>query len=74
MSIAENKNINHLLNLLINCISTRSATHVLSLKGECTFLLSNFLVIILHNSSGNLLLEIFSFLTVPHGVFLSKKP
>ena len=59
MSIINNKNLNHLLNSLINCISARSAPQILSMKGECTFLLLNFLIIGLCNSSANYLLEIF---------------
>ena len=38
MSITRNKNKNPSLNLLINCISARSALQILSIKGECTFL------------------------------------
>ena len=59
MSIINNKNLNHLLNLLINCISARSAPQIFSIKGECTFLLLNFLIIGLCNSSANYLLETF---------------
>ena len=36
---------------------------MLSIKGECTFLFSNFLIIGLCNSSANSLFDIFSFLT-----------
>ena len=72
MSITHNKNLNPLLNLLINCISTRSAPQILPIKGECTFLLLNFLIIGLCNYFANSLLDIFSFLTVPPEVFLSK--
>ena len=43
------------LNLLINCISSQ----ILSIKGDCTFLFLNFLIIGLCNSSANSLLEIF---------------
>ena len=67
-----NKNLNPLLNLLINCISARSAPQTLSIKNECTFLFSNFLIIGLCNSSAYSLLEIVSFLTVSSDVFLSK--
>ena len=38
MSVTHNKNLNRLLNLLINCISARSAPQILSIKGECAFL------------------------------------
>ena len=61
MSITHNKNLNTLSNLLINCISARSAPQILSIKGKCTFLLLNFPIIGLCNSSANSLLEIFSF-------------
>ena len=37
MSITHNENLNPLLNLLINCISARSAPQIFSIKGECTF-------------------------------------
>ena len=37
MSITHNENLNPLLDLLINCISARSAPQILSIKGECTF-------------------------------------
>ena len=73
MSNTLNKNLNLLSNLPINCISARSAPQLLSIKVECTFLFSNFLIIGLFNSSANSLLEIFSFLTVPPEVFLPKK-
>ena len=45
---------------------------MLSIKGECTFLQSNFLIICLCNSSANFLLEIFSFLIPLPEVFLPK--
>ena len=70
MSITHNENINSLLNFLNNCISTKSAPQILSIKGECTFLLLNFLIIGLCNSSANYLLEI-SLIPLPE-VFLSK--
>ena len=38
-------------NLLINCISARSASHILSLKDFYTFGFSKFLIIGLRNSS-----------------------
>ena len=72
MSITHNKNLNPLLYLLINCICARSASQLLSIKGEGTFHLLNFLIIDLCNSSANSLLEIFSFLIPLPEVFLSK--
>ena len=69
MSITHNKNLNPILNLLINCISARTAPQILSIKVECTFLFFNFLIIGLCNSSANSLLEIFSYLTVLPEVF-----
>ena len=71
MSITHNKNLNPLLNLFINHISARSASQILPIKGECTFLLLIFLLIDLCNSSANSLLNIISFLTVPREGFLS---
>ena len=56
--MAHNQNLNPLLNLIINSISARSAPQILSIKGECTFLLLNFLIISLSTSSANSLLEI----------------
>ena len=38
------------------------ALQILSIKGECTFPLLNFMIISLRNFSGNSLLEIFLFL------------
>ena len=67
-----NKNLNPLLSLLINCISARYAPQILSIRGECTFLLSILLIIGLCNSSSNSLLEIIQFLTVLLEVSLSK--
>ena len=61
MSITLYKNQNPLLNLLIDCISARSAPQILSIKDDCTFLFLNFLVIGLCNSSANSLLEISFF-------------
>ena len=57
--MTHNKNLNILLNLLINCISAKSAPQILSIKGECTFLLSFFLIIGLCNSSANSYKEYF---------------
>ena len=51
-----------LLNLIINWRSARSAPQILSLKGDCTYLLLNFLIIGLCDSSAGFLLEIISFL------------
>ena len=41
-----NKNLNLLLKLLIKCISARSAPKILSIKGDRTFLLESFIIII----------------------------
>ena len=65
----------------MNCMSARSATQILSIKGECIFLLLNILIIGLCNSSANYLLEIFSFIiadlfgsvAAPAEVFFNKK-
>ena len=51
ISITHNKKQISLLNLLINCISTRSVPKILSMKGDCTFLFFNILIIGLCNSS-----------------------
>ena len=72
ISITHNKKRIPLLNLLINYISARSAVQILFIKDECTFLLSNFLIIGLCNSSANSLFDIFSFLIAPPEVSLSK--
>ena len=53
MSITHNKNLNPLLNLLIYCISAKSAPQILSLNPELTFYFLNFLIIGLCNSSAN---------------------
>ena len=53
MSITHSKNLNPLLNLLINCISARPVPKKLSIKSECTFLFSDFLRIGWCNSSAN---------------------
>ena len=55
MSITHNKTLKALSNLLINCISGRSAPQILSIKVECTFLFLNFLIICLCNSSATFL-------------------
>ena len=62
MSITRNRNLNLLLSLLINCISARSEPQILSIKGECTFLFSNVLIIWLCTCSANSLLCRVSFL------------
>ena len=72
MSIVHNKHLNPLSNLLANCISARSPPQILPMKGECTFLLSSFLIIGLCNSSANSLLDTISFLVSPSEVLLSK--
>ena len=46
----------------MNCISATSSPQILSMKGEYTFLLLNFLRIALCNSFTNSLSEIFLFL------------
>ena len=67
-----NKYLNLLLYLLFNCISAKSAPQILSIKGDYTFLLLNFLIIGLCNSSANSSLDIISSLTFAPEVFLSK--
>ena len=72
--MTHNKKLNPLLNLIINCMSAKTAPLILSIKGECAFLLSNFLIIGLFNSSDNFILGIFSFLiTLPEVVFFLSK-
>ena len=65
ISITRNKKRISLLNLLINYISARSAPQILSMKNECSFFISNFLVIGLCNSSANSLLDIIQFFIAP---------
>ena len=72
VSVAYNKNLNALLNLLVNCISTRSASQILSRKGEFTFRFLNVLIIGLCNSSADSLVQICSFLIPLPEDFLSK--
>ena len=72
ISITHNKNLNPLLNLLINCICAKSAPQIFSIKNKCTFLLLNFLIIDLCNSLANSLIGMFSFLMLLPEVFLSK--
>ena len=61
MSITDNKKRIPLLHLHIKCISARFALQILSMKNECTFLLLDFLMIVVCNSSSNSLLEMFYF-------------
>ena len=61
ISITHNQKQTSLLDLFIYCISVRLAPKILSIKGECTFLFLNFLIIGLCNSSANSLFEIFSY-------------
>ena len=61
MSTTHNNNQIPSLNLVIKCISAKSAPQILPLKGEWTFLFLNFLIIGLCKSSANSLFEIFSF-------------
>ena len=63
MSLTHNKNLNPLFNLLVNCISNKSASYIFSIKGGGTFVLFNFLIIGYCNSLANFLLGVFSFLT-----------
>ena len=51
-----------LLNLLMNCLSARSPSQILSIKREYTFAFPNNLIIGLYNSYANSLLDILSFL------------
>ena len=62
MSLAHYEKQIPLLNFLINCILARPAAQVLSIKDECIFLFSNFLMIGLCNFSANCCSYIFSFL------------
>ena len=59
--ITHNKKRIPLLNLLTNSISARLAPQILSIKDECTFRFSNFLIIGLSNFSVNCWFDIFSF-------------
>ena len=79
ISMTHNKNQKHLLCLLINCISVKSAPKVLSLKGEFIFRFSiilkkilKFLIIGFGNSSANCWFGIISLLAVPPEYFLEK--
>ena len=73
MSITYNKNLNPLLNLLINCISARSVPQILSIKGACVFLFLNVLIIGLCHSSASSSSDIISFFTAPLEVFFCEK-
>ena len=73
ISIAHNKKRIPLLNVLINYVSAKSVSQISSIKGECAFLFSKFLITGLCNSSANSLFQIFSFLTVPLEAFFIKK-
>ena len=72
MSVPQNTKQIPLLNLLMNCISARSALEILSIKDVYTFRFLNFQIIGLCNSSTNSLYEIFSFLIPLPGIILSK--
>ena len=52
-SITQNKKQNPVLNLLINCITTRSEPQILSIKGEYNFRFSKFIINHSCNSSAN---------------------
>ena len=79
--MTHSKKLNLLLNLLIICISTRSALQILSIKDDSTFRFLNFLIFASCNSSANChvaksigrWLSIILILTVPQDIFLSKK-
>ena len=72
MSIANDKKQIPLLNLLVNCVSARSAPQTLSMIGDCAFLLLNFQIISLCNLSASCWSDILSFLIPLAEVFLSK--
>ena len=72
MLITRNKKRLPLLNLLINCISARSAPQILSIKGDCAFNNCAFLIIGLCNSCANCWSANFSFLIPLPEEFLSK--
>ena len=65
MSITHNKNLNPLVSLLISCIPAKSASQVLPIKGDCTFLLYNFLITGFYNSSANSLLIFSCLISLP---------
>ena len=51
--VTHNKKRIPLLNLLNSCKSVKSVTKILSIKVECTFHFSSFLIISLYNSLAN---------------------
>ena len=51
--------------LLINCISTKSAPHILSIKNEYTLHFLNYLITGMSNSSANYWFDMILLLTVP---------
>ena len=53
MSITHNEKRIHLLNVPSSCISAQSETQILSIKDECTYRFSNFLIIVLCNTFAN---------------------
>ena len=61
----KNKNRNLLLYLLINCISSTSATQIIFLTVDYTLHFSNFLITGLCNYSANCSFKIVSFLIAP---------
>ena len=71
LSITHNKKRVPLLSLLINCISAKSAPQIFSIKDECPFRFSNFLIIGLCNSLANSWFDIISLLTsTPEAFYL----
>ena len=72
ISTTQNKSLNHLVSLLINCISARFVPKIFFIKDDCTFLFSDFLIIGLCNFSPNSLLEIISSLTALSEIFYQK--
>ena len=69
ISITRNRKRIHFLNLINNYISVRSVPQLLSIKGDFTFLLLDFLIVGLCHSSSNLWSDILSFLIPPSEVF-----
>ena len=67
ITVKHNKNRILLLNLLINCISAKSAPQIIFIKDDHTFSFLNFLIIGLCNSSANFCFDINSLLTTPPG-------
>ena len=70
--MTHNEKQTRLLVILINCISARSASEILCIRSECTFLFSNLLITSLCYSSANSLFDIFSFLFAPPEADLSR--